>query len=260
MSEPAGAGPRALLQVAFASRATTVAQCLLRSTDTTPVELVYGLWVLPTDDGVVLVDTGFDEDVAVRRGIAYHRTPLEALDGVGVAPADVTDVVLTHLHFDHAGRLDDFPAARVHVQRADVEFYTGPAMRFPLCASSTEKADLAALERVRADGRLHLLDGSARVRPGIDLHLVGGHTPGSQVVQVTVGERSVVLASDVAHVYENLERAVPFPVLHDLPGCCEAFETVERLAASGAQVVPGHDGRVMERYPTAGVPFAVCLL
>jgi glyoxylase-like metal-dependent hydrolase (beta-lactamase superfamily II) len=239
-----------LYQVVFAAKSVPLSQCVLRGAEPTPVDFTYAFWVLVRPAGVVLVDTGFGEEVARRRGIDYRRRPVDALAALGVSPADVTDVVLTHLHFDHAGGLRDLHAARIHVQRADVAFYTGPAMRFPLCASAVEKDDLAALAEAEEQGRLHLLDGDGSLFDGVTVHNVGGHTPGSQIVEVTAPRGRVVLASDVAHLYDNLERRVPFPVLHDLPSCCEAFETVDRLAAEGAVVVPGHDGRVLERHPS----------
>lgn len=237
-----------LYQVVFAAKTAQLSQCLLRGAEPTPVDFTYAVWVLVRPAGVVLVDTGFGEDVARRRGIGYRRRPVDALAALGVRPDDVTDVILTHLHFDHAGGLRDFPRARIHVQRADVAFYTGPAMRFPLCAGAVEKDDLAALAEADEQGRVHLLDGDGPLLDGVTVHNVGGHTPGSQIVEVTAPRGRVVLASDVAHLYDNLERRVPFPVLHDLPSCCEAFETVDRLAAEGAVVVPGHDGRVMGRH------------
>ena len=237
-----------LYQVVFAAKSVPLSQCLLRGADPTPVDFTYSFWVLVRATGVVLIDTGFGEEVARRRGIDYRRRPVDALAAIGVSPADVSDVVLTHLHFDHAGGLRDLPGARIHVQRADVAFYTGPAMRFPLCAGAVEKDDLAALAAADDEGRLHLLDGDEVLFDGVAVHHVGGHTPGSQIVDVTVPRGRVVLASDVAHLYDNLERRVPFPVLHDLPSCCEAFETVDRLAAEGTVVVPGHDGRVMGRH------------
>lgn len=268
ISDPQGAlvasgAVRGVYQFIFAAKTSSLSQCLLRGGDVTPVDFTYAFWAVLGEFGVVLVDSGFGQDVARRRGITYQRRPVEALAALGVSATDVTDVVLTHLHFDHAGGLVDFPAARIHLQRSDLSFYTGPYMRFPQCSGALEQADLGALSRAEAEGRLNLLDGGARLGEGIVVHHVGGHTPGSQVVDVTTEEGRVVLASDVAHLYDNLASGTPFPVLHDLPSCCQAFETVSRFAEAGAVVVPGHDGRVMDRFPRVegdGSSFVVRLI
>lgn len=241
-------------QLVVGTKEVPLRGCLLRGGDDSPVHFTYSFWVVRHDAGVLLVDTGFGPEVAARRGISFGRGCAEALRGLGVAPGEVTDVVLTHLHFDHAGGLDALPAARVHLQAADLAFYTGPYMRFGLCSSAVEAADVAAVRRLAGAGRLVRLDGDGEIRPGVRVLRVGGHTPGTQLVEVDGDGGRVVLAADAAHLYANLERRVPFPVLHDVPSSCEAFERLDELAAAGADVVPGHDGAVMSRYPRVPGP------
>jgi glyoxylase-like metal-dependent hydrolase (beta-lactamase superfamily II) len=222
--------------------------CLLRGGDEQPVDFTYSFWLLVDGSSIILVDTGFDADVAGKRGVRFERTAVEALRALGIAPTDVSSIVLSHLHFDHAGGLEAFPQARVFVQQADIDFYTGEFMRFALCSSAIEKADIAELQRIEDDGRLVALSGDAVIADGIKVHHIGGHTPGMQAVQVSGHSADIVLASDAAHLYANLEKQVPFPVLHDVPTSCVAFERLAQLSAEGAVVVPGHDGSVMHNF------------
>jgi glyoxylase-like metal-dependent hydrolase (beta-lactamase superfamily II) len=246
-----------LYQVVIAGKELPLSSCLLRApADDTVIPFTYSFWVAVDGPRVVLVDTGLGADVAARRGIKLDRTCAAALHELGISTRDVTDIVITHLHFDHTGSLGDFPDARLHVQAADLDFYTGPFMRFALCSSAMEQADLDEVLRARSDGRLSVLTGDAEIAPGLTTHLVGGHTPGMQVVRVRGAQRSVVLASDAAHVYANLERSVPFPVLHDVPHSCLAFERLAELGAQGAAVVPGHDGSVMQAFERLAGPCA----
>ncbi|HEX7105323.1 MAG TPA: N-acyl homoserine lactonase family protein [Acidothermaceae bacterium] len=235
-------------QLVIGRRRLPLRNCLLRGGDDTAVNFAYSLWVAISDSSVLLVDTGFDEPVARRRGIDFERGAVAALRELELEPSDVSTIVLTHLHFDHAGGLDAFPNARVHVQQADLDFYTGAFMRFRLCSSAVEDADIAAVQKLRADGRLELLSGDARIVDGVDALHIGGHTPGMQAVRLRTASRDLVLASDAAHLYANLEAQVPFPVLHDVPTSCVAFERLAGLAEGGATVVPGHDGAVMDRF------------
>ncbi|MEM7711910.1 MAG: MBL fold metallo-hydrolase, partial [Pseudomonadota bacterium] len=93
-----------------------------------PMPIEFFVWVLKDPDSgrAILVDTGFDEAEATRRGRPIDRHPAEAIKAIGVDPETITDVIVTHLHFDHAGSLDAFPNARFHLQEAEMVYATGP--------------------------------------------------------------------------------------------------------------------------------------
>ncbi|MEV5300990.1 MBL fold metallo-hydrolase [Amycolatopsis methanolica] len=113
-------------------------------------------------------------------------------------------VVLTHLHYDHAGTVADFPGARYLVQRGELAYWTGSwAKRI---RREHWLLDEDALAHVRGD-RLSEVDGDAEVLPGLSVHLVGGHTAGTQIVRVATAAGPVVVASDASHFYENLDDA-----------------------------------------------------
>jgi glyoxylase-like metal-dependent hydrolase (beta-lactamase superfamily II) len=249
-------------QLELGCRRLPLRNCLLRGGSDELVDFSYSIWLVEQPDGLLLIDSGFRSEVAERRGISFARSAAQALSELGVSSHEVSTIVLTHLHFDHAGSLDDFPNAEVHLQRSDLDFYSGPFMRFPLCSSAVEAADLEAIATIKAAGRLRLLDGDAEIARGVRVHHVGGHTPGMQLVSVQGDTRRVVLASDAAHLYENLAMAVPFPVLHDVPSSCVAFEVMQQLADSTTDLIPGHDAQVLRRFDRvtgAAASFAVQL-
>jgi glyoxylase-like metal-dependent hydrolase (beta-lactamase superfamily II) len=241
-----------LYQLRVGAKQLPLSSCMLRGGGSELVDFAYSFWLVDHPLGLTLVDSGFHEPAARRKSIAYERTAVQALALLGIAPTDVGAIVLTHLHFDHAGSLADFPGATVYLQRSELEYFTGPLMRFPLCASGLDKEDLAAALAAQSDGRLALLDGDAEVLPGVDVIHVGGHTPGSQLVSVSDGQRRIILTADAAHTYANLEAATPFPVLHDVPSSCIAFERIAALADDTTSVIPGHDGAVAARFPSVG--------
>jgi len=245
-----------LYQLAVGSKTVPLSSCLLRGGDDQPVDFGYSFWLVDHAGGLLLVDCGFREAAAARKSIRYERTPLEALALLGIGGAEIDGIVLTHLHFDHAGALPDFPNARVYVQARDLEYFTGPLMRFPLCASGIDADDMTAVERIRGDGRLEVLAGDAEIVPGVRAQVVGGHTPGSQLVSVRRGDRRVVLAGDAAHIQANITLGVPYPVLHSVPDSCLGFEAMREMARDDRTVViPGHDGAVRrDSTPVSDVP------
>jgi glyoxylase-like metal-dependent hydrolase (beta-lactamase superfamily II) len=161
----------------------------------------------------------------------------------------VDDVVITHMHYDHAGTIEDYPQARLHLQEREMQFVAGVPMMDPAVRQLFELADVTGVVSALHTDRLALHAGDAEVAPGLSLHLVQGHTPGMQVVRVYTERGWVVLASDASHYYENLESARPFRIVHDVPQVHAAFRTILSLADSPAHFIPGHDPLVMTRYP-----------
>ncbi|MBM6588934.1 N-acyl homoserine lactonase family protein [Brevibacterium sp. RIT 803] len=214
-----------------------------------PWPIHYYIWAILDGDTTVVVDTGFTREEATRRGKRhYGESPIELLDVLGVDPSDVEHVVLSHLHYDHTGFVGAFDSARVHVQRAELEFWrSGMACRGAY-EHLLNRNDLDTIGRLEAEGRLNVIEGDWTIEPGISLHLVGGHTSGTQVVRVSTSDGPVLLASDASHFYANIEEDKPYGVVHELPLMYTAFDRLNELAGSQGVVVPGHDPRVAERH------------
>ncbi len=234
----------------YATRMAPASECFLGiEPDEAPRRMDYFVWVAVNDRGTVVVDTGFSAEVARRRGREFLRCPAEALRILDVEPAEVKHVVLSHMHYDHVGNVASFPAATLWMQAAELAFYTGPYAHYPRFSRSIEVEDVLTLVRANYAGRLRLIEGERELVPGLTAYWVGGHTAGQQVVRVQTARGNLVLATDAAHYYEEIEQERPFPTLHDLPGMYRAYVRVNELADSPEHVIPGHDPLVMERYP-----------
>jgi glyoxylase-like metal-dependent hydrolase (beta-lactamase superfamily II) len=224
------------------------------------VEMAYYFWLLRNGDDVTVVDCGFDPAAGARRGRTCLCPPLEALRTLGVEPEAVTNVIVTHLHYDHIGNLAAFPSATLTVPRRELEFWTSPVASRIQFSSHVEQREIELVSRAVADGRVRLTDGTEEILDGVTAIQVGGHSAGQQVTVVRGLEGDVALASDSVHFYEELELERPFAVMHDLEQMYAAYGVLRDLAAGGATVVPGHDPGVQERFPqvgTAGAAVAV---
>lgn len=216
-----------------------------------PMPMDYFVWATVSGEHAVVIDTGFTADVAARRGRRHLLCPTEALAEIGIDSRQVSVVILTHLHYDHIGNLQRFPAAQFVVQEKEMAFWTGRYAGRPHFRGIIEEEDILYLVRENFRGRLRFVSGSEEIVPGIEVHRVGGHSAGLQVVSVSTGRGKVVLASDATHFYANLEQDKPFSVVQDLAQMYGAFDIVRSLADSPAHIVPGHDPLVMKRYPPA---------
>lgn len=214
-----------------------------------PHPMDFFVWVVRNAHRTIVIDTGFDAPEAVKRGRTVLRSPAAALAGVGIDAASVSDVIITHLHYDHAGTMADFPAARFHLQAAEMAFATGPCMCEPHLRWPFTADHVCEMVRHVYSGRVLFADGDAEVAPGVTVHQVGGHSRGLQVVRVLTAIGPVVLASDAAHYYETFEMAKPFVIVVDMADMLKGYTTIQRLAGSPKRVIPGHDPLVLKRYP-----------
>lgn len=242
-----------VLALRYATQADRAASANLMMPDdhASPMPLDYFVWAIRGGGRSIVVDTGFGPAAAARRGRTLMRSPAAALAAAGVDPATVADVVLTHLHYDHAGCLDAFPAATFHLQDKEMAYSTGRpmchrALRLPVDLDDV----LSAVRHVFAD-RVRFHDGTAALAPGVTLHLVGGHSGGLQVVRVRTARGWVVLASDAAHYWANIRTRNPFPLVADVLAMAEGWRACEALADGPDHVIPGHDPLVLARFPAA---------
>jgi glyoxylase-like metal-dependent hydrolase (beta-lactamase superfamily II) len=216
-----------------------------------PMPLDYYVWVIRDGNRHWVLDTGFDAQMAALRRRQLLRPVAEGLKAIGIDPAGVQDVIISHMHYDHAGNHDLFPAARYHLQDEEMAFCTGRSMCHGMTRAAFEAADVQRMVgRVFTD-RVVFHDGESGLAPGLTLHRVGGHTRGLQVVRAHTRRGWVVLASDAAHFYANWQQRRPFPIVENIPAYLAALDRIEALADSPRHVIPGHDPLVLKRYPRA---------
>jgi glyoxylase-like metal-dependent hydrolase (beta-lactamase superfamily II) len=214
-----------------------------------PMPLDYFVWLARGEGREIVIDTGFSAAMAAKRAREHLRCPTEGLRLLGCEAGTVREVVITHLHYDHVGNFDLFPAATLHLQDREMNYATGRHMCETPFRGAYEVEDVVGMVRSVYAGRVRFHDGEASIAPGVSLHLIGGHTMGMQAVRVATRRGWVVLASDAAHFYANLEQVRPFPIVFDVGEMVQGYRKLRELADSPAHIIPGHDPLVMARYP-----------
>jgi glyoxylase-like metal-dependent hydrolase (beta-lactamase superfamily II) len=217
------------------------------------LDLAMMVWLLEGTDGrKVLVDAGFHRDDFVRRWRPTdYLTPGEAVSRLGVQPDEVTDVIISHVHWDHLDGIDLFPKARVWVQREEFEHHLDSAGTVK--DRAIDAGDAKMLAGIARQGRLMLVDGDAKeIVPGITVYTGGKHTYASQYASVRSAAGTVVVASDNVYLYENLARRVPIAQTLDSASNLAAQRRMLSIASDPRLIVPGHDPAVFDQFPSPG--------
>ena len=189
------------------------------------VDIAMMLWLVRGGGHNILIDTGFYRPQFFRSfSVRDFVRPDEAVARGGVKAQEITDVILTHAHWDHADGTDLFPKAQVWIQKEEYAYYTGDAWQPDGKHGGIDPEDVDVLLKTNIAGQLHLVDGEREILPGIHVYIGGKHTWQSQYVSVATRSGTVVLASDNMYLYENLEKHLPIAQTFDrdvsMLSCC----------------------------------------
>jgi glyoxylase-like metal-dependent hydrolase (beta-lactamase superfamily II) len=221
------------------------------------LQMDYNFWILRDAETTMLLDTGYD--IAEQDWLGEQpviSTPA-ALELLGIDPLDVSIVVASHFHYDHIGYLKLFTRAQVVAGVDEHRYWFDMWDDEALDGEFTTAEHLAAVRRAEQEGRLRLVSTETQVHPAITVYPVGGHSPGELVTRAEGRSGPLILAADAAHFYEQIEHEWPFFAFTDLQEMREGLSFINRLAAEiSAAVIPGHDGRVRDRFPSLSGPAA----
>jgi len=168
------------------------------------VRLSWMFYAILHNSSVILVDTGMASDrQAYKFRIDQFQTALDALRPLSISPDDVSDIVLTHSHIDHAGGIRSFPNARVHIQKNEIEYVL----------ASVRYHDLEnALRETDARGKLVIHDGDYLLDTIIHVKRTAGHTAGSQSVALDLPSGKTLITGDECYFIGSCVDGIPLPV------------------------------------------------
>jgi glyoxylase-like metal-dependent hydrolase (beta-lactamase superfamily II) len=216
------------------------------------MDIAMMVWVLKSNNGrVALVDSGFHREQYFRQfTVRDFVKPSDAIAPLGLKAADVTDILLTHMHWDHAGGVDLFPSARVWIQKDEYDYYTSDAWQSARTHGGIDADDVLEIVKRNTQGLVSFLrSDDEKSLSGIGFGIGGKHTWQSQFVIVQLRDKTTVLASDNMYLYENLDTHTPIAQTLDAVSNLRAQDRMKSLASAARLVVPGHDPAVFTRFP-----------
>jgi glyoxylase-like metal-dependent hydrolase (beta-lactamase superfamily II) len=229
---------------------------VLKAPEKDSVRIDFMVWLIKGDnDRTILVDAGFlrgIDDQKEFEPFTYTR-PDSALEKLAVKPTDITDIILSHPHWDHADGLSLFPNAHVWMQKEDYNYYVGGAWQKGGQPGGYAKRDVRMLLELNLAGRLTLVDGDNKeIIPGITVYTGSRHTFNSQFAVVNTGANKILLASDNIWVYYSLDHLIPPSEggTWDNAGFVKSMERMKTLVSDPKYIIPGHDHQVFSRFPT----------
>jgi glyoxylase-like metal-dependent hydrolase (beta-lactamase superfamily II) len=209
------------------------------------------VWLLKGSNGKrILVDSGFYRQKFLDQWKPQNfHSPADAVAAAGVRPEEITDIIISHAHWDHVDGADLFPKATVWIQREEYAYYTGDAWQARNTHGGIDDDDMLALLKINTLGRLKFVEGDDQeILPGIRCYTGGKHTWQSQYVGVQTAGGTAVFASDNVYLYENLDKHQPIAQTLDAASNLKAQDRIKALASDSSLIVPGHDPAVFERY------------
>ncbi|HEY2822132.1 MAG TPA: N-acyl homoserine lactonase family protein [Candidatus Acidoferrum sp.] len=233
----------------------SVAEMVVGAPKDEKIDTMYAVWLIRGGGHNILFDSGFHRERWFKLWtIKDYLRPDEAVKLAGVAPEEITDVVVSHAHWDHMGGIDLFPKATVWIQKEEFRYYTGDAWQAGGQHGGIDPDDIQELVKLNTEGRVRLVDGdNVEILPGIRAYTGGRHTYASQYLRID-GNPNFVLASDNACLYRSLIEHKPSATFSttDYAASIAAQKRMVELAGSVDRVVPGHDALQFKKFKTEG--------
>ena len=237
-------------------RGYPVSQLVTGADSSRKMDLAMMFWLVRGNGRNVLVDSGFYREKFFHDD-RFHLTdfvkPSDVLVRIGLKPDDITDIIITHMHWDHADGMDLFPKARIWIQKDEYTYYTGEAWASKDTHVGIDRDDVLALVNLDLEGRVSLIAGDNQgIIPGVTCYTGGRHTYASQYVSINTAKGVVVLASDNVYVKENLSKHAPIAATLDAESNLHAQDRMKGIASNPRFIITGHDPAVFTDFPAVG--------
>ena len=215
------------------------------------IQVCLMVWLLKGDNGRnILVDAGYLDTAKTSKKLIM-RADL-ALQKINITPSDITDVIMTHPHYDHIGGINLFPKAKVWMQKDDFDYFVGEAWQEKETSIYYRKNDVRNIIEINLQSRLKLVKGDdIEIMPGIRVYIGSKHSFENMYLLVNSNSKTnkILIASDAIWFYYNLNNLLPATLCFDPVAYVEAMKRMKTLVTNPDLIIPGHDNLVFSKFP-----------
>jgi glyoxylase-like metal-dependent hydrolase (beta-lactamase superfamily II) len=242
------------LKYAVLKNPTPISNWVNNGPEKDSVPISFHFWLIQSAEGKnILIDAGCTMDLpnAVDFGLTDYERPDSVLLRLGIAANDISDIIISHPHWDHVDGLPLFPLATVWIQKEDYTYYTAAAWQNAANPGGIAKRNIAYLLQLNMAGKLKLIDGDNKeIMKGITVFTGSKHTYNSQYIVVQSGKDKVVIASDNVWIYYNLQKMLPPPAYGTMnaAGYIKNMQRMKTQASKPLYILPGHDAAMFKMF------------
>jgi glyoxylase-like metal-dependent hydrolase (beta-lactamase superfamily II) len=216
------------------------------------VQFCFMFWLLKDKSGKnILVDAGYIDTSKVINPL-YERPDL-VLKQMNISTDDISDIIMTHPHWDHIGGITLFPKATIWMQKEDFLSFVGEAWQVGGKPMGFDKQDVRNIVEVNLQGRLKLVQGDdVEIMPGIRAYIGSKHTYENMYLVVNSNSKTnkILLASDATWYYYNLDNLLSVPTyIIDPKAYIENLKRMKTLVTNPDLIIPGHDDLIFSKFP-----------
>ncbi len=243
-----------IFAIKFAERTNkiSIADAAVGASGNDSLNVCFMIWLLKGNNGkTILVDAGFSDDMEINPKLISFLRPDKMLESINIKNSEITDVIITHPHWDHIGGIDLFPNAQIWMQKEDYDYFVGTAWQEGGNHIGFNNMDVLKIVKRNLDKKLTLVNGDGiEILPGIIVYTGSKHTFESQYVLVNTGSGKVIIASDNAWFYYNITSLLPIPITMDPKAYSKNLKRMKKMVNNTDLIIPGHDPLVFSKFPS----------
>lgn len=201
-----------------------------------PIPFAWMFYVIKYKDKIILIDTGFEEEKYIKSFNIDYRNPLDILKRLNIEPEKVTDVIITHSHFDHIGNVDKFTKAKIYIQEEELEHFK----------KNLKNQEILSFFK---SNKIISFKNDYKLYNFFEIKKIGGHTIGSLVVSFDYNNKKYIITGDECYLIDNC-KGNPIGIFYNIKKNKDFIEWINSV--ENKVILPLHDNKIFDEYPVVG--------
>lgn len=206
-------------------------------------------WLIKNHDRMIIFDTGVNEKLAKEKNLPNYIKPNDLLSKINIDAKKISDIVISHMHWDHLGGLEFFPNAKFYISKNEFEFWTkNKIVKTDPFKLLSDTKSINYTKKLYKQKKIILINQEKEIFPGIKTIFAPGHSPALMALAIETKKGKAILASDSCYSFDNIKLNWPSDVIFNIK---DSVETINKLKSLSDEklIFPGHDIKLATKYP-----------